>query len=684
LKKRPELLATCIWEPLKKYGIVLTPQEYAHHLLNNAPISEAEHTAYSDGVMRALSAILALDNRTKHLKVVFKDGTNTTLDLILDGTNLLINEKWLDFHESHEKAPCWLTQRGVTVENFPCDHIVTGLYDLILEEIRKDLLTANNTIQSANQSLRLRVSENLQQMPRMVEIAQGSEPEELIVNWTILERDIMLKLYGMDLECQVTLHRESTCSDKKMNNLFSTGESNISLLWSVMRNTTESPDFRLEDLNLEGSPAMEDSFTEYESTAECGCPSKMASPQDSGVVFQGLDPEEQYFPMVARNYDQAFFGVPPEAIRPSAPAGNDISSTAHSNSRASSRSSDSSRNEIHCSSNTEDNALSIANFVDGQSEKSSRSTTVSLNLTLGHCLQDANLNHGNDASQDSQASEDEAVCSTQEQQTRTKSRLLNSILGQLQSKEQQLRSTKHNLQLKEHELVSALEALESRELELRKAKVDNKTQKQRFENTIEDLGNEVRQLQETQSENDTQCTELSETIENLRAEVQQLREEKVGTETQIRQPLDADMSGAGQNTQGADERVEVREVVEKQMSTENQAGESVTGMRKQVRELQTQVHQARADQASIVTTLQGLSGMIQGVLSLGSRAMMVTTLQGVLGMIQGVLNLGVRMPIQLAGSKHARIKQEYDSEDDLANAPKRLRPAEHIDLTEQL
>jgi len=53
--------------------------------------------------------------------------------------------------------------------------------------------------------------------------------------------------------------------------------------------------------------------------ADCGCLYQIVSPRDSGVVFQELDPQEEYFPMVARDYDQAFFGVPPEAIRPTAP-----------------------------------------------------------------------------------------------------------------------------------------------------------------------------------------------------------------------------------------------------------------------------------------------------------------------------------------------------------------------------
>lgn len=155
-------------------------------------------------------------------------------------------------------------------------------------------------------------------------------------------------------------------------------------------------------------------------------------------------------------------------------------------------------------------------------------------------------------------------------------------------------------------------------------------------------------------------------------------------ESQTRQPVDVEMTGAGQNSQGAAERVEDGGSLVEQTSNENQAAaaESVSKMLEQMGELKRQINQARADQASITTTLQGVSGMIQGVMSLGTRATMITTLQGVLGMIQGVLSLGVRMPTQLAGTKHPRIKEEDSDEDGLANAPKRLRQAEHIDLTE--
>jgi hypothetical protein len=64
---------------------------------------------------------------------------------------------------------------------------------------------------------------------------------------------------------------------------------------------------------------MDRPLTENEDVTDCNCPYQIVSQGDAGVVFQELDPQEEYFPMVARDYDQAFFGVPPKAIRPAAP-----------------------------------------------------------------------------------------------------------------------------------------------------------------------------------------------------------------------------------------------------------------------------------------------------------------------------------------------------------------------------
>ena len=64
---------------------------------------------------------------------------------------------------------------------------------------------------------------------------------------------------------------------------------------------------------------MSNTSIENEGIAECGCPYQALSEGDPGALFTGLNSEEAYFPMVSRDYNQAFFGVPPKAVRPAPP-----------------------------------------------------------------------------------------------------------------------------------------------------------------------------------------------------------------------------------------------------------------------------------------------------------------------------------------------------------------------------
>ena len=50
--------------------------------------------------------------------------------------------------------------------------------------------------------------------------------------------------------------------------------------------------------------------------AGCGCPEQVVSLKDSSVVFEGLNQQEEYFPMISTVSPQSFYGLPPAAIRP--------------------------------------------------------------------------------------------------------------------------------------------------------------------------------------------------------------------------------------------------------------------------------------------------------------------------------------------------------------------------------
>jgi hypothetical protein len=111
------------------------------------------------------------------------------------------------------------------VGGFSCNHIVADLYGQILLELTKGLEMENAQMKQTEEVLILRVDENLHRMPRKVKINNGSQFDELLVSWTDPEGWLALKLYGLDLQCQATLHRDSTCSERKEDLLVPQSES---------------------------------------------------------------------------------------------------------------------------------------------------------------------------------------------------------------------------------------------------------------------------------------------------------------------------------------------------------------------------------------------------------------------------------------------------------------------------
>ncbi|KAH7377556.1 hypothetical protein BKA64DRAFT_254172 [Cadophora sp. MPI-SDFR-AT-0126] len=294
LKKRPEQLISQVWDPLRKYGLVRTPREQQCYLLNQAPRTQSPPTAYSLGVERALKAALAMDSRTKELNLIFKSGIKTDLDLLLDGRDLQINDKWLDFENGHRRAPCWLSRQAgrecFDADHFSCDHIVRDLYELVLGELKRHGNVGSEKLSESNRSLHQRLCESFRQMPIMVESKAGTVSETIAVSWTDLDGDVLARLYGLDPKFRVTLHRESTCSSKR---------NDLILSEEVENEVGGRPN----------SPINDDYCI-------CGCPTKVVSRKDSRVTFCGLNLDEAYFPMVSRNEFQAFFGLAPKSLKP--------------------------------------------------------------------------------------------------------------------------------------------------------------------------------------------------------------------------------------------------------------------------------------------------------------------------------------------------------------------------------
>ncbi|CZT07834.1 uncharacterized protein RCO7_10885 [Rhynchosporium graminicola] len=298
LKKTPAQLPTLLWETFQRYNLVRTPREQQCRLLSRAPVSTNRTTPYSLHVARALRAALALDVRTKDLNVILKSGVKADLDLLLEGTDLQINDKWLDFEEGHRLAPCWLSRQKSRkfsdYEHFSCDHIVTDLYEMVLEELKRFPESSSGGISESDNFLYQRVCECLRQMPLMITSQADPFSHMIRVSWSDLEGDVLSRLHGLDPKCRVTLHQESTCASRR-------GDLLLIGLCADQGHADRSTSSRL-------------SITE--ATNPCQCPQKIVSQKDFGANFDDLDHKQHYFPMVSRNDCNAFFGLAPESLSP--------------------------------------------------------------------------------------------------------------------------------------------------------------------------------------------------------------------------------------------------------------------------------------------------------------------------------------------------------------------------------
>jgi len=167
-----------------------------------------------------MRAVLFLDIRTKDLTISFKKGNTAGLNLLLDGSELLIHERWLDFYKCHDGVSCPLTETPSTMdfnkELFSCDHVVIEWYGFVLNELLNRAGPNRIELEEVTRSLHVKVSENLRNMPTRVEVAQGDEPQEIRVSWVDSAGVRAFELHRLDLECRITLHLDNiTCQKRK-------------------------------------------------------------------------------------------------------------------------------------------------------------------------------------------------------------------------------------------------------------------------------------------------------------------------------------------------------------------------------------------------------------------------------------------------------------------------------------
>lgn len=217
-KKKPVQLQKTLWRILKTHNIVQTADEYRHQILANAEPSIREDTAYALEFKRLIGMALNLHHRTASMSPTFRNSGGSGVDFLRQNHTILFNDRLLDFTETHEYSPCYLSNSNLQGrEHYPCDHIIRNLARDILEDSEKDHSTGNMLSSQKNRTIFYsKLDEALAQMPREIQLEKGDDYGQLTVQWTDQASEWHYRRYGEELlECKVTLHRESTCASKK-------------------------------------------------------------------------------------------------------------------------------------------------------------------------------------------------------------------------------------------------------------------------------------------------------------------------------------------------------------------------------------------------------------------------------------------------------------------------------------
>lgn len=292
LKRVPAPLSEKLWRVLRKRNLVRTPYEQCRHLFTNSSSTEEPSTSFSTNIQRGLEASLGLDIFTRGVEVEYVSGAGTDIDMLFDKEQQLlkIHEKWLNFTKVHQTAPCGISKISNVQSpdsDFCCDHVIEEIYDLAANEIIQSLELPQADATILLRSMRLKVRENLQQMPRNISVVPSNEPGQLIYTWTNGESELVQKALGTSSTYCVTLHQERTCSQKRSK--------------------------YLHEAHLEDTSAGQRECKSIDEMCE-NC--LVATSASRRAVFMQLDPGERYFPMIARAEDYSIYGIPPEGRSP--------------------------------------------------------------------------------------------------------------------------------------------------------------------------------------------------------------------------------------------------------------------------------------------------------------------------------------------------------------------------------
>ncbi|KAF5525034.1 putative modification methylase [Colletotrichum aenigma] len=287
LNKQARILPRELWKTLRKFKLPRTPKEHIDHKFLSSEAITLPADLFAISIDRMLQAAMQLDYRLKKYLVTYVKSDHSSIDVRqnLSDSRLFIHEKWLRFDAAHQDISCDISDMSKAkrkqADVFACDHVVEDLFDIVLRTVMG--ATDSDALRIAN--IRSKARRLFRQTPRDIQIHVGSLPGQLRVSWACNDPGIISKHHGDDIDFQVRLHRDDSCRTK---------EHTLVLTWNTRK-------------AFRNRKAPRDS---------CSCPMLKAPLSACSATFDGLDPQQKYFPMVARDKRGAFFGLAPPSIAP--------------------------------------------------------------------------------------------------------------------------------------------------------------------------------------------------------------------------------------------------------------------------------------------------------------------------------------------------------------------------------
>ncbi|KAJ5819495.1 hypothetical protein N7474_005086 [Penicillium riverlandense] len=276
LKKEPCRIPTSLWQLLRDHHLILTPNEELRRCLGESEIASLPQTQFAQEIDRALRGIFLAEPLTETVRLVYvsSDNEKTSIAFAKDRNILYIHEKWLDRKRAHSSSGCTAAMNFPLShsETFFCDHLVEEIYQRALALIQPSLEPMSpHSEEDLPYNIFRTCREKLSEMPRGIRMVPSGNML-FHVFWSDGFSRAFAETFGACVEYIVILHYTSCYleSDRLL--------------------------FRQDE-------------------PRCDCPRKHVSEGDNEVFFQVSD-EQPRFPMVARNKENALFGLSPPATTP--------------------------------------------------------------------------------------------------------------------------------------------------------------------------------------------------------------------------------------------------------------------------------------------------------------------------------------------------------------------------------